>query len=69
MLPDITTIDTSALPSSFMGVDMSPSHLIWSTIATLVISHIGANYLAENTPRGYWFWFTIFNLVLGFMFM
>ena len=38
MNPDITT-DTSALPSSFMGVNMDPTHLIWSTILVLVVSH------------------------------
>ena len=44
-------------------------HLIWSTIATLILSHIWAKYLQDNTPRGYWFWFTILNIVFGLMFM
>ncbi len=50
-------------------MNLDPSHLIWSTILTLVLSHIGAVYLKDRTPRGYMFWFTIFNLILGFMFM
>lgn len=64
MNPDISPIDTSSLPSSFMGVNMDPTHLVWTTILTLVVSHIGAKYLAEMTPRGYWFWFTIINLIV-----
>ena len=47
-----------------MGVNMDPTHLVWTTILTLVVSHIGAKYLAEMTPRGYWFWFTIINLIV-----
>ena len=50
-------------------MNLDPTHLIWSTILTLVFSHIGAVYLKDRTPRGYMFWFTIFNLILGFMFM
>ena len=69
MMQDIANIDTSSATSTFMGVNMSPSHLLWSTILTLVFSHIGAVYLKDRTPRGYMFWFTIFNLILGFVFM
>ena len=50
-------------------MNLSPFHLVWTTIATLAFSHIGAKYLQDNTPRGYWFWFTILNIILGFMFM
>lgn len=66
---DLASIDTSAMSSTFMGMNLSPYHLLWSTIATLVISHFGAVYLKNNTPRGYIFWFTILNIILGFMFM
>jgi hypothetical protein len=69
MNPDITNIDTSTASSMIMGINMEPTHLIWSTIATLVLSHIGAVYLVKNTPRGYMFWFTILNLIFGFLFM
>lgn len=69
MNPDITNIDTSSMSSTMMGINMSPTHLLWSTILVLVLSHFGANYLKDNTPRGYWFWFTILNIILGFMFM
>lgn len=69
MNPDITNIDTAALTDTFMGVNMSPTHLIWTTILTLVVSHLGASYLKDATPRGYWFWFTIISLILGFVFM
>lgn len=65
MNPDITNIDTAALDTTLMGMDMSPSHLIWSTIIVLVVSHIGARYLAGVTPRGYWFWFTLINIIVG----
>ncbi|MFZ2255401.1 MAG: hypothetical protein WAW59_04610 [Patescibacteria group bacterium] len=50
-------------------MDISPWHLVWTTIVILVVSHLGANYLKDNTPRGYWFWFTIFNIILGLFFM
>ncbi len=50
-------------------MNLSPFHLVWTTIATLVVSHFGANYLKDITPRGYLFWFTILNLILGFLFM
>ncbi|MDD2693609.1 MAG: hypothetical protein PHY14_01625 [Candidatus Gracilibacteria bacterium] len=50
-------------------MNLSPGHLIWTTIMTLIISHLGANYLKDNTPRGYWFWFTILNIVFGLMVM
>ena len=69
MNPDITNIDTLDTSSTLMGINMDPTHLIWSTIATLVLSHIIAVYLVKNTPRGYWLWFTILNLILGFLFM
>lgn len=69
MNPDITNVDTTSMPSTFMGVNMDPAHLLWSTILVLVLSHFGANYLKNNTPRGYMFWFTILNIILGFMFM
>ncbi|MBC7498407.1 hypothetical protein H7170_02075 [Candidatus Gracilibacteria bacterium] len=44
------------------------THLLWTTILSLVISHIGANYLMSRTPRGYWFWFTCISLVVGLIF-
>ena len=69
MNPDITGIDASNLNSTLMGINMSPSHLLWSTVLTLVLSHVGAVYLQKNTPRGYMFWFTILNIILGFLFM
>ncbi|MBP9779979.1 hypothetical protein KBD33_05160 [Candidatus Gracilibacteria bacterium] len=69
MNPDITNIDTATLDSTLMGVNMDPTHLLWSTVLTLVLSHIGANYLKDRTPRGYLFWFTILNLIIGFMLM
>lgn len=69
MNPDVSNIDTAALTDTFMGVNMDPTHLVWSTILVLVVSHLGANYLKNNTPRGYMFWFTILNIILGFMFM
>ena len=69
MNPDIVNIDTSSIDSTMMGINMDPTHLLWSTILVLVLSHLGANYLKNNTPRGYMFWFTILNLVLGLMFM
>ncbi|MBP6981583.1 hypothetical protein KBB25_02310 [Candidatus Gracilibacteria bacterium] len=50
-------------------MNLNPTHLLWSTVLTLIISHFGANYLKDITPRGYMFWFTILNLILGFMFM
>jgi hypothetical protein len=51
MIPDIMNIDTSAVDTTLMGINMSPSYLVWTTIVTLVISHIGANYLKDITPR------------------
>lgn len=69
MNPDITNIDTITLDNTLMGINMSTSHLIWSTIIVLVVSHIGAQYLAGVTPRGYWFWFTLINLIVGMMFL
>lgn len=45
MNPDITNIDTSTMDMASAGINMSPTHLIWTTLATLVISHFGANYL------------------------
>jgi hypothetical protein len=69
MSPDIANIDTTNISSTFMGVNLDPTHLLWSTILVLVLSHIGANYLKNNTPRGYMFWFTILNIILGFMLM
>ena len=50
-------------------MNLSPFHLIWTTLATLVLSHFGANYLRSITPRGYWFWFTILNIFFWILFM
>lgn len=69
MNPDLTNLDASNISSTFMGMNMSPMHLLWTTIFTLALSHLGANYLKDNTPRGYWFWFTIISLILGFVLM
>ena len=70
MNPDIANIDTSNLDTNtFMGMSLSPSHLLWTTIVTLVVSHFGAQYLVGITPRGYLFWFTILNLIIGFLLM
>lgn len=51
MNPDITNIDTVDTTSMMMGINMDPTHLIWSTILTILLSHIGASYLKDNTPR------------------
>lgn len=64
-----TSIDTSSPDSTIMGINMNPKHLLWTTVLALALSHLGAKYLAENTPRGYWFWSTILNVILGFLFM
>lgn len=69
MNPENTNIDPASVDTTLMGMNLSPSHLIWSTIATLVLSHVGAVYLKNNTPRSYWFWFTILNIIFGFLFM
>jgi hypothetical protein len=45
MSSDITNIDTAVIDSTIMGINMSPNHLIWTTIVVLVVSHLGANYL------------------------
>lgn len=66
---DLTPLDITGMDTTLMGMNMSPSHLLWSTMATLLFSHLGANYLKDITPRGYMFWFTILNLILGFLFM
>lgn len=50
-------------------MNLSPFHLLWTTVLNLLLSHFGANYLKNVTPRGYWFWFTILNILLGFLFM
>ncbi|MBC7503818.1 hypothetical protein H7169_02520 [Candidatus Gracilibacteria bacterium] len=41
------------------------THLLWTTILNLIVSHLGASYLSHITPRGYWFWFTIISLIIG----
>ncbi len=48
-----------------MPTTLNISSFLWSTVITLVVSHIGANYLKDVTPRGYVFWFTILNIIVG----
>lgn len=32
-------------------MDLSITHLVWTTVVTLIASHLGANYLMTVTPR------------------
>ena len=50
-------------------MNLNTTHLIWTTIANLLISHLGAKYLSGITPRGYWFWFTILSIFLSLLFL
>ncbi len=50
-----------------MNLDLT--YLLWTTIVTLVVSHLSASYLTGVTPRGYWFWFTILSIIISLIFM
>lgn len=32
-------------------MDLSITHLLWTTIVSLIVSHLGANYLVTITPK------------------
>ncbi|MBX9808964.1 hypothetical protein K2X92_01065 [Candidatus Gracilibacteria bacterium] len=49
-----------------MNLDIT--HLVWTTVLSLVVSHFGANYLVHNTPKGYWFWFTFISIGMSLLF-
>ncbi|NRH20907.1 hypothetical protein HOO68_02595 [Candidatus Gracilibacteria bacterium] len=50
-------------------MDLSITHLLWTTIVSLIVSHLGANYLVTITPKGYWFWFSVISIMVGLLLM
>ena len=66
MNPDSLNLETAtSLPQSdITSMNLSPTHLLWTSAVILIVSHFGAQYLASVSPRGYWFWFTILNLAV-----